>query len=369
MAEPYHVVSVVGARPQFVKLAPVSRALSARDDVRHSIVHTGQHYDASMSDVFFDELRIPQPDVDLEIGSGAHGRQTGRMLEKLETAMTDLVPDAVLSYGDTNSTLAATLAAAKMTIPVAHVEAGLRSFNRAMPEEINRLVADHCSDRLYAPTPAAMAHLEREGLVSRSVRSGDVMFDAVLYNRELAEAKSDFLRGQGLVAGQYGLVTVHRPVNTDKASLGPLVSTLQELAAGEIPLIFPLHPRTRAVLGELRDTGALRIIEPLGYLDMLKAVAAAAVVVTDSGGLQKEAAMLGTPCITLRAETEWTETIDMGANVLVGRSADRLREEVRRVLRGGTGDWSGALREQYGDGDASRLIAADLLGWLGGIKP
>ncbi len=362
-------VSIVGARPQFIKLAPVSRAFEVHaDSMRHRIVHTGQHYDEAMSAVFFDELEIPKPDVDLDVGSGPHGRQTAAMLAALESEFETSPPDVVLVYGDTNSTLAGALAAVKMQIPVCHIEAGLRSFNRSMPEEINRLVADHCADRLYAPTPVAMAHLEREGLADRSVRSGDVMLDAFRFNLRLADEKSGVMDRYGLSEGGYGIVTIHRPVNTTAEALGRILGALEKIADEHIPLLFPMHPRTRAMLDRgSRDPGsALEIVDPLSYLDMLRALRSARIVLTDSGGLQKEAAISGTPCVTLRDETEWTETVDMGANVLVGQSVERLERAVRDVLLAPPANWDDAIREQYGAGAAAGNIVDDVVNWSGG---
>ncbi len=361
-------VSIVGARPQFIKLAPVSRAFDARaDSIGHRIVHTGQHYDEAMSAVFFDELEIPKPDIDLDVGSGPHGRQTAAMLAALESEFEASSPDVVIVYGDTNSTLAGALAAVKMQIPVCHIEAGLRSFNRSMPEEINRLVTDHCADRLYAPTPVAMAHLAREGLGDRAVRSGDVMLDAFRFNLRLAEEKSAVMDRHGLREGEYGIVTIHRPANTTKAALERILGALEKIADTDIPLLFPMHPRTRAMLdlSSRAEDSALQIVEPLSYLDMLRALKSARIVLTDSGGLQKEAAIAGTPCITLRDETEWTETVDMGANALVGQSAEHLERAVRKVLRGGPAHWEDAIREHYGDGAAARIIVDDVVSWSG----
>ena len=360
------VVSVVGARPQFVKLAPVSRAYgSLAGEVRHHIVHTGQHYDHEMSGLFFEELEIPRPDVDLGIGSGPHGRQTASMLAALEAEFERSTPNVVIVYGDTNSTLAAALAAAKMHLPLCHIEAGLRSHDRTMPEEINRLVADHCSDRLYPPTPAAMSNLAAEGLQQRGVLAGDVMLDAVRFNLELAQQRSDVLIRHGLEGTEFGIVTVHRPSNTSPEYLPTLCESLERMSERYLPLLFPMHPRTRAVLDGRMPTLAsgLHIIEPLGHLDMLRALSESRLVITDSGGLQKEAAILGTPCITLRDTTEWTETIEMGANVLVGRSPSRLEDAVRSALDTTDPDWQPSIRSNYGDGQAALSIVRDIENW------
>jgi UDP-N-acetylglucosamine 2-epimerase len=359
-------VSVVGARPQFVKLAPVCRAFEALCEPGvHRIVHTGQHYDREMSDLFFEELEIPRPDRDLGIGSGPHGRQTASMLVALEEEFERSRPRAVIVYGDTNSTLAAALAASKMNIPLCHIEAGLRSFDRTMPEEINRLVADHCADRLYPPTPLALANLETEGLGNRSVLAGDVMLDAVRYNLRLADQRSDVLGRYGLDGRDYGVVTVHRPINTTPEALDAILASLEAIAEAELPLLFPMHPRTRAILPEshsLADSGIL-VTEPLGHLDMLKAISGARVVVTDSGGLQKEAAFVGTPCVTLRDTTEWMETVEIGANVLIGTCLADLRPAVRSALETPAEDWQDSIRLHYGDGNSAMRIVEDLRDW------
>jgi len=363
------IVSIVGARPQFVKLAPVARALEQAGSFAHRVIHTGQHYDDRMSAVFFDELELPRPDIDLEVGSGSHGVQTAAMLAGLEEAFESNRPDVVLVYGDTNSTLAATLAATKIHIPVAHIEAGLRSFNRSMPEEINRLVADHCGDRLYAPTPTAMKNLAAEHLADRAVQSGDVMRDAVLHNRQLAREKSRALETLQLEPGQYGLLTIHRPINTTAESLEKILGALESQAAATLPLIFPVHPRTRPLVSELGydRSSALRVIEPSAYLDMLQLLEGAAVVVTDSGGVQKEAAFLSTPCITLREETEWTETIDMGVNRLVGQNVAAIKDAFAGILEPEDVFDKAVAKEldrHYGNGASAGLIASDLVSWF-----
>jgi len=362
------VVSIVGARPQFVKLAPVARALEQVGSFAHRVIHTGQHYDDKMSAVFFDELELPRPDIDLEVGSGSHGVQTGAMLARLEEALESNRPDLVLVYGDTNSTLAATLAATKIHVPVAHIEAGLRSFNRTMPEEINRLVADHCGDRLYAPTPTAMMNLANENLADRAMQSGDVMRDAVLHNRHLAREKSRALETLKVKPGQYGLLTIHRPINTTAENLQKILGVLESQAAAMLPLIFPVHPRTRRLVNELGfdKSSALRVIEPVSYLDMLQLLEGAAIAVTDSGGVQKEAAFLSTPCMTLREETEWTETIDMGVNWIVGQDTAAISKAFAGIL-----DLqvvfddvvAKELDRHYGRGNSADLIASDLVNW------
>jgi UDP-N-acetylglucosamine 2-epimerase len=287
----------------------------------------------------------------------------------LEAAFVSETPDAVLVYGDTNSTLAATLAAAKVHIRVAHIEAGLRSFDRSMPEELNRLVADHCADRLYAPTPQAMKNLENENLAERSILSGDVMLDAVQHNIELARKKSRVLQALHLEPGEFGLVTIHRAANTTGEQLQKLLLALDETANTQIPLIFSVHPRTRAVLAEIghQTSERLRLIEPLPYLDSISLIQAAAVVLTDSGGVQKEAAFLHTPCLTMRSETEWTETIEIGINRLVGNAALELAEEVSKALKSQdmfNKETINQLQRHYGNGDAAMRIVTDCIEWI-----
>lgn len=315
------VLSVVGARPQFIKAAMLSRALRARG-VKEVLVHTGQHYDDNMSRVFFDELEIPDPDYNLGIGSASHGAQTGRMLEAIEGVLLREKPDWVLVYGDTNSTLAGALAAAKLRVPVAHVEAGLRSHNRRMPEEVNRVLTDHASDLLFAPTPAAVANLTREGIPAEYIELvGDVMYDAALFYAAKAERQSRVLARFKLGSKGYILATVHRAENTDNPRrLAIIVEGLARVAA-EFPVVWPLHPRTRRALerfGLLEKAHAgLHLIPPVGYLDMVMLEKNAALIATDSGGIQKEAFFHRVPCVTLREETEWVELLELGWNRLV----------------------------------------------------
>ncbi|MGA4577384.1 non-hydrolyzing UDP-N-acetylglucosamine 2-epimerase [Limisphaera sp. VF-2] len=349
------IVSIVGARPQFIKAWPVSRALRQAGHTE-ILVHTGQHYDDAMSRVFFEELGLPEPDVNLGIGSGSHGEQTGRMLVALEPVLLQHRPDWVLVYGDTNSTLAGALAAAKLHLPLAHVEAGLRSFNKRMPEEINRVLTDHCSDLLFCPTQTAVENLAREGITRGVHLVGDVMHEALLEARQIAAQRSRILDQLGLEPRSYFLVTVHRAENTDEPTrLAGIWSALTELAR-ERPVLFPVHPRTRKVLtrlglseelAHLREPdcadgdlpvvrpvpGAdLRLLPPLGYLDMLRLTESARVILTDSGGLQKEAWWLGVPCVTLRDETEWVETLAHGANVLAGTEPTHIERAISRQL-------------------------------------
>ncbi|MBP1464744.1 UDP-N-acetylglucosamine 2-epimerase (non-hydrolyzing) [Candidatus Chloroploca sp. M-50] len=322
-----NILTVLGARPQFIKAAPVSKAL--REAGHHEyLVHTGQHYDHAMSQIFFDELGIPQPDVNLGVGSGGHGKQTGAMLMRLEEVILEQRPDWVLVYGDTNSTLAGALAAVKLHVPVAHVEAGLRSFNRTMPEEHNRILTDHCADLLFCPTQTAVNNLAHEGITQGVHLVGDTMYDAVLQFGELARQRSRILETLGLTPKQYLLATVHRPYNTDNPEhLRSIIAAFVE--CGET-VIFPVHPRTRARLAEadvmamLKDAPQVRLIEPVGYLDMLMLEQHARMILTDSGGMQKEAYFFAVPCLTLRPETEWVETVEAGWNVVVGASKERI---------------------------------------------
>jgi UDP-N-acetylglucosamine 2-epimerase len=314
------IVSIVGARPQFIKAAPVSKALREAGHTEF-LVHTGQHYDYGMSQVFFDEMRIPEPDVNLEIGSGSHGWQTGQMLIHLEEVIRTQKPDAVLVYGDTNSTLAGALAAVKLHLSLAHVEAGLRSFNREMPEEHNRVLTDHCADIAFCPTQTAVNNLARESVIRGVHLVGDTMYDAVLQFATIARQRSTVLQALDLDQKGYLLATVHRPYNTDVAE--HLRSILTAFLEIEEPVVFPVHPRTRQKISEIYETlnlphsgSGLKLIEPVGYLDMLVLEENARMIMTDSGGMQKEAYFFGVPCITLRPETEWIETVEAGWNIL-----------------------------------------------------
>lgn len=363
------LVSIVGARPQFVKVAPLARSIDRQNKaggklIQHIIVHTGQHYDATMSDVFFKELEIPSVNFNLGVGSGRHGWQTGRMIEKIEEVLINIRPDMVVVFGDTNSTVAGSLAATKLHIPVSHVEAGLRSFNRCMPEEINRIVADHTSDILLAPTPTAMENLRAEGLIQRSVFAGDIMYDALLFNRDLAHQRSRILARLNLDPKNYGVVTLHRAENTDQnGRLQNVLAAFNDIAASELSLVFPVHPRTSKILAEqCPDWSAhksLRMIEPVGYLDMLSLIENAKVTLTDSGGVQKEAFFLGCPCITLREETEWVETVRDGGNIIAGTNPERIKGSVlewRDRSKTGDDDFSSFLSASFGDGHAADRI-------------
>jgi UDP-N-acetylglucosamine 2-epimerase len=373
------LLSVVGARPQFVKLAPLVRALDRHHAgrIEHFIVHTGQHYDSGMSDIFFAELELPDAAVNLGVGSGPHGWQTGRMLEQIEEAVLRWCPDLVLTYGDTNSTVAGALVAAKLHVPVAHVEAGVRSLNRCMPEEINRVVADHASDLLLAPTPTAVANLEREGLAQRTLLTGDIMYDAIVVNRDLAVQRSSLIRDLGLINGGYGLVTIHRAENTDDAArLDALLTSLNAIAAEELPLVFPVHPRTRRLIEARGHAWAphrrLSLLDPIGYLDILALAADARLVLTDSGGLQKEAFFLGCPVVTLRDETEWVETVQCGGNIVTGVDSVAILNAVRTWqarLPTGHGDFSAGVRAAFGDGHAAERIIDAVLALLDRVPP
>jgi UDP-GlcNAc3NAcA epimerase len=322
------IVSIVGARPQFVKAAAMSRELRARH--QEILVHTGQHYDYEMSGIFFDGLDIPAPDVNLSVGSGSHGHQTGAMLGGIEDIVVRERPDWVLVYGDTNSTLAGTLAAAKLSVPVAHVEAGLRSFNRRMPEEINRVTADHLSNLLLCPSDTAVRNLATEGITRGVHLIGDVMLDVLNWARRRVEATPPkILERLGVRAKSYVLATLHRSENTDDRAR--LTGILEGLNALDEPVVFPVHPRARRVIAE---SGVplgphVRIIDPLGYLDMVAVTESARLVLTDSGGLQKEAYWLGVPCVTMRDETEWVETVQVGWNLLVGSDPGKIVQAVQ----------------------------------------
>lgn len=344
------IVSIVGARPQFIKCAPVSHELRKKHE--EILIHTGQHYDPEMSDVFFDELQIPKPDYHLDVGSGSHGKQTGAILERVEDVLLKEIPDLVLVYGDTNSTLAGALAAAKLHIPVAHVEAGLRSFDRTMPEEINRVVTDHVSDILFCPTKTAMDNLAHEGLNKGTYMVGDVMVDALRNNTSISECKSRIIELLGLTRGNYFVATVHRPANTDdRLKLTAIVEAFGESGKD---VVFPVHPRTKKYLHEygLWDSLSenIKCIDPLGYIDMLHLMKHAKKILTDSGGIQKEAYILGIPCITMRENTEWIETLTGGWNVLVGADKKMILAAIMADGR------TSADNTVFGKGDSAKRI-------------
>lgn len=355
------IATIIGARPQFIKAAVVSRALRTVG-VEEVLIHTGQHYDDNMSAVFFDDLELPAPNINLGIGSGTHGAQTGRMLEEIECQLLVNRPDMVVVYGDTNSTLAGALAAAKVHIPVAHIEAGLRSFNRRMPEEINRVLTDHASDLLFAPTSSAVENLLREGIPSAKIHAfGDVMYDAALFYGAKAQRQSHILQALGLERKQYALATVHRPENTEnQGRLECLCSALLRLCE-EIPIIFPIHPRTRSVLFERgmleRVAEKVRLIKPIGYLDMMMLEKNARVIVTDSGGVQKEAFFYRVPCVTVREETEWVELVETGWNqVTPPTNSSAVVESVRRALK----QAPSPAADLFGDGRCAERVAEAL---------
>lgn len=342
-----NVVSIVGARPQFIKSAPVSREL--RKNSEEILVHTGQHYDVEMSETFFEELALPHPDYYLGVGSATHGFQTAAMLKGIEDILTIVTPDFVIVYGDTNSTLAGALAASKLRIPLCHIEAGLRSYNKDMPEEINRVVTDHVSDFLFCPTETSVLNLHKENIREGVHLVGDVMYDALLFNMDIAK-KSCVLDNVGVEPGKYILATVHRPSNTDNPdALKKIVKSFSKM---NYPVVFPLHPRTRKALATfgIPLDEPIHALDPVGYLDFLKLESEAAAILTDSGGVQKEAYWLHIPCITLREETEWVETVDDGWNTLVGTDTD-LIVKMAHGFRPTTHQ-----RPLFGDGTASKKI-------------
>lgn len=354
------IVTILGARPQFIKAAPVSIAL--RDAGLHEkLVHTGQHYDAMMSDVFFEQLSLPTPSHHLDVGSGFHGVQTGRALERVEAVLLAERPDLVLVYGDTNSTLAGALAAAKLNIPVAHVEAGLRSFDRRMPEEINRVLTDQVSTRLFAPTEAAMVNLSREGINHGVIRTGDVMFDLALLLRPRAEAMLSEIESRLEVQrGRFVLATIHRAGNTDVVEKwNGIVEGIRRVGREVAPVVWPVHPRVRDRLAGI-DLPNIRMVDPLPYLDMQALIIGASVVITDSGGLQKEAAFHQTPCVTVRDETEWVELLECGVNRLAGSDPARIMALAR------TAAWprEGLPFAMYGHGCAAQDIVGHIRDFL-----
>jgi UDP-GlcNAc3NAcA epimerase len=353
------VVTVVGARPQFIKLAPLSRLL--RGHAEEILVHTGQHYDPGLSQIFFDELELPAPDHHLGVGSGHHGAQTAAMLAGLEPLLLAISPAAVIVFGDTNSTLAGALAAAKLGIPVAHVEAGLRSFDRLMPEETNRVVADHLASWLFAPSEQARRQLTTEGIIDGVHVVGDIMLDAVHQHVARAAHRNEGQTASSVADGGYILATVHRAANTDDPER--LRAVFTSLASLDLPVVLPLHPRTAASLERfgIGSGGAVRVCEPVGYLSMLRLIQGSVCVVTDSGGLQKEAFYLRRPCVTLRSETEWPETVASGWNRLVDATVPELRAAVAAAQRPVP-----EPPDVYGDGRAAERIAGVLLGDLAG---
>lgn len=356
------ILHVVGARPNFMKASPVMSALSRRDGVVQRLVHTGQHYDKNMSDVFFSQLGLPQPDVNFEVGSGSHSYQTAQIMMRFEEYLASAKPDAVLVYGDVNSTLAAALVCAKMRVRFVHVEAGLRSFDRAMPEEINRVVTDHLADILFTPSPDADENLLREGIEPAKIRLvGNVMIDTLMRLRPMAEeAWRELGERLGLTRGGYGLVTLHRASNVDdQENLRSFLEVIGRIGS-RIPIVFPVHPRTRQRLDDLRfDRGGMKLIEPLGYLEFLALQGGARFVITDSGGIQEETTCLGVPCVTLRKNTERPITITQGTNILAGDDPSRVPAIVDDILAGRSK--KGTIPPLW-DGKAAERIADHLTG-------
>ncbi len=346
------ILTIIGARPQFIKASVVSKAIADQSSLSEIIIHTGQHFDANMSDIFFDQLGIPRPDYLLDIHGGSHGEMTGRMLIDIERVMLKEKPDRVLVYGDTNSTLAGALAAAKLHIPVAHVEAGLRSFNMRMPEEVNRILTDQVSDILFCPTQAAMDNLAQEGFSDKPVHVlnvGDVMQDSALFFAQQATAPQGFDLADGFI-----LTTLHRAENTDdSARLTAIVSALNTIHSTVTPVVLPLHPRTRAAIDKLGLTLNVYVIDPVGYLEMIWLLQRCGLVLTDSGGVQKEAFFFGKSCVTLRDQTEWVELVTCGANVLVGADRNLIVNSARTSLGKVVQDDA----QLYGGGQAATRIA------------
>jgi len=344
------IATIIGARPQFIKAATISRVIRNRTDISEVLIHTGQHYDANMSDIFFKQLQIPEPDYNLEVGSGSHGKQTGQMLDRIEKVLLKEKSDWVLTYGDTNSTVAGSLAAVKLHIPTAHVEAGLRSFNRKMPEEINRIATDHISDLLFAPTQNAMDLLAKEGLEDISRFSGDVMYDSILFYSRLIEEKHRHSILNNL--GDYYLATIHRPENTDNPKrLQSIFSAFSEL---DKPVILPIHPRTRYLLDKIQFNGNVHIINPVGYLEMIYLLKHSSKVLTDSGGLQKEAYFMEKACITLRDQTEWIETLENNWNFIVAADKEKILDKIQI-------NNLGPRSNAFGDGQAAEKIVKGIV--------
>ncbi|MFA6618864.1 MAG: UDP-N-acetylglucosamine 2-epimerase (non-hydrolyzing) [Candidatus Neomarinimicrobiota bacterium] len=375
------ILTVIGARPQFIKAAPFSKAI--RQYFNEVIVHTGQHYDENMSNIFFNEMGIPKPDYNLEIGSGRHGKQTGEMLIALEEVMLKEKPDYVVVFGDTNSTIAAALAAAKLHIPIGHIEAGLRSFNRNMPEEINRIATDVLSSQLFCPTDHAVELLKHEGIVKEVYQCGDIMYDAMLHFLPIAEEKSTIfnnlnlqpslyeLRQAGnlnlnlnlnLKSNDYYLFTMHRPENTDHPER--IKSIFKGLEACNKPIIYPVHPRMRSVLEKpeikeyVNKVSNLHIIDPVGYLDMIQLEKHAKKIITDSGGMQKEAFFVKTPCITIRDESEWVETVDLGYNIIVGADTAKIQDAIENF------NPKHDVNNPYGKGDSAKIMTQKIVSYL-----
>lgn len=342
------ILTVIGARPQFIKAAAVSNVI--RKEHKEILIHTGQHYDENMSKVFFDELGIPKPDYNLAVGSGGHGFQTGSMLIKLEEIYVNEKPDLILVYGDTNSTLAGALCGSKLLIPVAHVEAGLRSFNKSMPEEQNRILTDHISKYLFVPTVSAEKNLKTEGITEGVYNIGDVMYDAILHFKKIAEKNSSIVDRLKLTKGDYILTTIHRAENTN--NINRLKNIVEALNESGVNIVLPLHPRTKKYIQDygLHFAGNITVIEPIGYLDMIALEMYSKKIVTDSGGVQKEAFFMQKPCVTMRDETEWIETVENGWNIIAGTDKQKILNVILNFV---------PTREQwniFGDGTAAKKI-------------
>ncbi|MDQ7066357.1 MAG: UDP-N-acetylglucosamine 2-epimerase (non-hydrolyzing) [candidate division KSB1 bacterium] len=364
------IVNVVGARPNFMKIAPIVSAIEQRTDMESILVHTGQHYDHVMSDLFFNQLGLPRPDIYLGVGSGSHGEQTGKIMIEFEQVLQDVQPDLVLVVGDVNSTIACGLVAVKMGIKLAHVEAGLRSFDRTMPEEINRVLTDQISDYLFITERSAFENLMNEGIAENKIHFvGNVMIDTLLRHRENA-ASSAVLDELGLEPRQFILVTLHRPANVDDPRILEKLLQVLGMLSRDMPVVFPVHPRTRKQVQQfgfeelVRQYPGLRLIEPLGYLDFLKCMDNAKFVLTDSGGIQEETTVLGVPCITARDNTERPVTVTQGTNVVVGRNPERILQEARKILQG---NWKRGQIPELWDGKAAERIV-DILTEKEGVK-
>lgn len=372
------LLTIIGARPQIIKAAAISRAVREKfaGQVEEHILHTGQHYDANMSEVFFRELGIPEPDYNLHVGSGSHGVQTARIIEGIESVLTEQHYDGVIVYGDTNSTLAAAVAASKIHVPVFHVEAGLRSFNMGMPEEINRIVCDQLSSVLFTPTMTGLRNLEAEGFSSikgrvrfadgrgqRVVLSGDVMYDNSMYFSAMADVQSDIIERLGLRYRRFVLATIHRPANTDNPeNLKSILRALSDIAAKGMDVVLPLHPRTKKRIEDLGLKIAdfrLKVIEPASFFEIIRLEKNAAIVMTDSGGVQKEAFFYGTPCVILRPETEWVEIVDAGAGIIADADYERIMAAYEQLVNKPV-----QFPALFGDGHASEKIISEIINYL-----
>lgn len=349
------IVSIIGARPQFIKVAMVNRAF--KDQVKHIMIHSGQHYDWKMSQIFFDQLGINEPDHNLDVGSGTHAYQTAEGMKRLEPVLEQESPDCILVYGDTNTTLAGAITASKLGIKLGHVEAGLRSYNRSMPEEINRVITDHCSNILFCPTKKSISNLKTEGITNNVHFTGDIMYDTLKYHINRSNKESEILNENNLEPYNYILLTLHRPQNVDDPK--KLSNIIKALSQVKFQIIWPAHPRVKKGLDNICKTKSLpqniTIIEPVGYLDMLLLESKAIRIITDSGGIQKEAYLLKRPCITIRPDTEWTETVTSGWNVLVDNNSDKIIKAANNFTP------NGEQEQFYGNGEAGTIIAEILM--------